>query len=105
MIGRRLVVAVLLLHHIEGVCKPFTAVSEAARVIISGFVARAVSCDRTAAVERAVDRQVAAVERARVGRQRPVPVSPRRRVSEAIEPAKPVASWAQRIQQRQERSR
>lgn len=91
---RRLLVAVLLLHHVEGVCKPFSAAGDAARRLIAGFVDQALKRDHTAAVERARGRQAAAVERARalaaVPRQAPrvrrPAVLPRRRATRAIEP-------------------
>lgn len=98
MTGRLLVLA-LLLHHIEGVCKPFSAATLAARRIIAGFVERAVSRDRTAATDRARLRQISAIERARAGRRQPAALPVRGRTPEAIEAAKPVPSWTDRVRQ------
>lgn len=61
----RLLVAALLLHHIEGVCRPWSGVKEAAQRILAGLVEHSVTRDREAAARRSYEAQAAAVERAR----------------------------------------
>ena len=105
----RLLVAVLLLHHIEGVCKPYTAAGLAAKRIIAGFVDHALKRDHTAAVERARGRQAAAIERARTAQPRrsSLPRLPsRRRTRPAIEPTPAVVEgFVYRITDAVERER
>jgi hypothetical protein len=64
---KRLLVVALLLHHIEGVCKPWSAAALAARRVLAGFVEHVAGRDRAEATRRASDAQTVAVERARRG--------------------------------------
>jgi hypothetical protein len=95
----RALVAVLLMHHIEGVCKPWSAVTR----IIAGFVASRASRgldERQAAIERAEAGRTAAIERAR---QAAPSVRPLRPVAEpnrtALPPSTPAASWHEQARQ------
>lgn len=98
---RRLLMLCLLLHHIEGVCKPF---SDAGR-IVAGLVDQLLRRDRGAAIERAHVRKASAVERAQAGRPRRGLMA-RRQTRAAIEPARPVLDdWAGQVQRHHEQER
>lgn len=99
----RLLVAVLLLHHIEGVCKPFSAATAAIKAIIDGFVQRSVTRHPAAAVERARQSQAAAIERARLSRGAAATVS--RRSLPAIEAVPLVMPWMEPAQTPEEHCR
>lgn len=64
----RLFVGLALLHHIEGVCKPWSAAGDAMRRVLAGFVDAALRRDTVPAALRAAARQAEAVARA-AGRQ------------------------------------
>lgn len=114
----RWLLMLLLLHHIEGVCKPFSALSR----LVMGFVDQALGRDRQAATERVQGRQApepqadaaqrvsgeqaAAIERARqTGRQRQDRPAVQRRqqpprpVRGAVEPPRPAPDWAEQVRQ------
>ena len=101
----RWLVSLYLFHHIEGVCKPWSAATEAARVVLAKLAASIVGRDDAAAVARAEAagqaRQARAVSRtipqrpaapglaeARVQRalgQKPVAVDPLQQAREHVQ--------------------
>jgi hypothetical protein len=103
----------LLLHHIEGVCKPWSAATLAARELLLGFVQQVKARDVGAAVLRAQKSQAAAVERARQSVRRQVEARrPARGLGRAathhpaaIEAVPVVAEVVDRVRQYQERGR
>lgn len=104
---RRLVV-LLLLHHIEGVCKPWSAATLAARRILAGFVEHVAGRDQEAAIKRAQERQAAAVERAHGRRElqrRDREAGHRERPRRALGRGVPVEGWAQQVRDRREERR